>query len=269
MKAYKTQGTALKHVKAGENFKNKVFRHFWTDKEVCKEALAREPNLFRFIVEENYNQNIEWDSEFIASAFLRMLETKPSSLNLARIGPFLPPEITESKEIASRTAQIDLGEWRRYFSPDLSSDQNIRNAHRPFGYTQNCDLSEELQALLYQRTDFLVELVKASPGLIRSLPGHLGAVRGVKVIACVQAENFLQATGGLHDDEEFVLEVLKELDNKSNRAFPTCSYRIRKAVGYQDPVQYLEAVVQAKKLDALLSHKTSNLEPIKQKSLKI
>ena len=89
------------------------------------------------------------------------------------------------------------------------------------------------------------------------------------MIACVQAENFLQATGGLHDDEEFVLEVLKELDNKSNRAFPTCSYRIRKAVRYQDPVQYLEAVVQAKKLDALLSHKTSNLELTKQKSLKI
>lgn len=269
MKAYKTQGTALKHVKAGENFKNKVFRHFWTDKEVCKEALAREPYLFSFIVEENYNQNIEWDSEFMASAFLRMLEIKPSCLNLAGIGPFLPPEITESKEIASRAAQIDLYRWRRYFSPDLSRDQNIQNAHRPSEYTQNCDLSEELQALLYQRTDFLVELVKASPGLIDSLTSHLCAVRGVKVIACVQAESFFQATGGLYDDEEFVLEVLKELDNKSNRAFPTCSYRIRKAVGYQNPVQYLETVVQAKKLDALLSHKTSNLEPIKQKSLKI
>lgn len=269
MKPYKTQGTALKHVKAGENFKNQVFRHFWTDKEVCKEALAREPNLFRFIVAENYKQNIEWDSEFMASAFLRMLEIKPSSLNLGRIGPFLPPEITESKEIASRTAQIDLGEWRRYFSPDLSGDQNIRNAHRPFGYTQNFDLSEELQALLSQRTDFLVELVKASPGLIRSLPSHLCAVRAVKVIACVQAENFLPATGGLYDDEEFVLEVLKELDNKSNRAFPTCSYRIRKAVGCQDPVQYLEALVQAKKLDTLLSQKTSELEPTKKKSIKI
>lgn len=269
MKAYKTQGTALKHVQAGENFRNKVFRHFWTDKEVCKEALARNPFLFDFIVGRNHKQSIEWDSEFMASAFLRMLEIKPRWLNLSSIGPYLPPEITESKEIASRTAQIDLGEWSRYFSPDLTRDQNIRNAHRPFGRMQNCDLSEELQALLYQRTDFLVELVKASPNLISCFPSHLGAVRGVKVIACVQAENFLQATGGLHDDEEFVLEVLKELDNNSDRAFPTCSYRIRKAVGEQDPVQYLEAVVQAKKLEALLSHKTSNLEPVKEKSIKI
>ena len=69
--------------------------------------------------------------------------------------------------------------------------------------------------------------------------------------------------------ERWTAKAFSTSKNTGYRAFRTCSYRIRKAVGEQDPVQYLEAVVQAKKLDALLSHKTSNLELTKQKSLKI
>ena len=41
--------------------------------------------------------------------------------------------------------------------------------------------------------------------------------------------------------------------------FETCSYRIRKAVGRNDPVEYLERFVQAKHLEESLAKKPESV----------
>lgn len=62
-----------------------------------------------------------------------------------------------------------------------------------------------------------------------------------------------------HDDEEFVLDALLGYGIHSRvLMFRTSSYRIRKAVGDNDPIEFLKAAALTKRLEASLSHKTED-----------
>ncbi|WP_374352496.1 hypothetical protein [Limnohabitans sp.] len=268
MKIYKNKSTALKHINNGKSFTNQVFRDFWTNKEVCWEVLCRDPSLFWFV--ERHNPNIRWDSEFMGSCFLIMLLNKSPyfHLHLSEIGPYLPPEITDSKEVALLAAKFRHCGYDSYFAPDLLLDADIRRAYGHDKHSPKRSLSKELISVLSDRTDLVIDLINAEPTLYSLLPENLQSRRDVQATICAATSNFRFAVGGLYDQEDFVLEVLKRDETECQKAFHSCSYRIRKAVGEQDPLKYLESVVQAKTLQALLPTKANSLEP-KQKALKI
>ncbi len=266
MREYKTKPTALKHIRAGENFTNKVFNRYWTDREVCMEAIAHDPSRFVFVC--YHIRGIEWNSEFMESLFLRMLEVKPKNFYVGQIGPYLPPEITDSKEVALRALEHKSSAFENYMAPNLCLDMEVRKKYDGRDYRERKPISSASASLLGERTDVLEDLVKANPYFYWSLPDHLRKLRGVAAFICTDTNTFRLAFDGLHDDEEFVLEVLKVTGLDSRRLLQECSYRIRKAARGKDFINYLETVVQAKQLDALLPRKTGVVEP-KAKRLKV
>jgi hypothetical protein len=266
MKYYKTKPTALRNLQSGKSFTRVLFRKFWNDKEVVTEALKQDPNLFWFAVK--HNPGIEWDADFVTAFFMRLLETKWLTHNLSDIGAYLPPEITDSKEIALLVAGSGCEQFKHYFAPDLFMDMDIQRAYPVKRYYEDEDIQRAYQApgvcqhtvsLLMERTDVLKDLVNACPDLYWKLPGELRRNREASVIICVRLGNFRHALGGLHNDEKFVYEVLMQSDEGMRKdIFRTCSYRIRKTVGSNDPVEYLERFVQAKHLEESLAKKPAS-----------
>ncbi len=267
MKYYKTKPTALRNLQSGKSFTRVLFRQFWSDKEVVAEALKHDPNLFRFAMK--HIPGIEWDADFMTTFFMRLLETDCLTGNLTDIGAYLPPEITDSKEIAIRAAGSDYGRFKYYIAPDLLMDKDIQRAYPARQFDGDRDTRRAYQpsrlcahtvSLLKERTDVLKDLVNACPDLYWTLPEELRRNREASVVICVHVGNFRHALGGLHDDEKFVHEVLMQSDKSMRKhIFETCSYRIRKAVGRNDPVEYLERFVQAKHLEESLAKKPESV----------
>lgn len=260
MREYKTKPTALKHIRAGENFTNKVFNRYWTDREVCMEALACQPRLFSFV--QRHNPEIEWDADFVASAFLKMVDLNPDQLYLCtlRFGHYLPPEITDSRDVVLRCAGIPDSFIWDYMAPDFLLDKEICNALN-LSIFREINRTSSSRAASYDQEQVAAKLFQAFPDLYVRFMKELRFSRSFAAMICKSLKTFRFAFHGLHDDEEFVLEVLKA-DGAIDYSLPhQCSYRIRKAARGKDFINYLETVVQAKRLDALLPHKTSVVEP--------
>lgn len=265
MRTYKNTSTAIKHLRQGEDFTNQKFQDHWKNREVYTKALVHQPHYFWFVVSKN--PDIEWDADFMAELFERMLGEDTRLRTFHNIGPYLPPSVTDSKEIALKAAHIGSGDFRWYFAPDLAWDEDIRKAYAPMLDIEATSLTPDSISQLRERTDLLVNLVTACPELYWSLPVDMRRLREVCASICAHKATFLYAYGGLHDDEEFVLEVLNRTHElQFFEAFNRASYRIRKSVkDQQNPIAYLETVVAAKKLDAELSQKQA-AEPMWHKA---
>lgn len=219
MRPYKTKETALRHIYQGERLWTKPFQHFWCDKEVITEAVLCRPSALDFAFDEN--PGLKWDEEFITTLFQLMLKARTLRFSLDELGPYLPPEITDSKEVALKVADIAFGSFKFYFAPDLVFDKDVGSAY--FGEHE------------------------PTPRMTRE----------ATVTHCAKYQSFRAAYGGLHDDEEFVLDVLKKIEKERERAttFAKASYRIRKACRGQNEMDHLEKFAAAKKLDGLLKKK--------------
>lgn len=247
MHSYKTQATAIRHIQNEEDFTRPEFQNFWRDKTVFTEALAQQPGLFWFVV--SHNPELEWDADFISSLFMRLLRADTPLRSLRHIGPYLPPEITESKEIALKAAHIGSGSFKDYFKPDLAFDTDIRRAYAPLIGRTALTLDPSVVKLLKERNEVFIELVSKCPELFWTLPEELQRNRDACASICAHEGNFRFAYGGLHDDEEFVLDVLKRAQVLDfNDPFHTASYRIRKIFRDDFSFQNLEKYVASKKL---------------------
>lgn len=256
MREYKTKSTAIKHIRAGENFSKSVFSRFWTDREVCKEAIAHHPSMIDFVIFEN--PDIEWCAEFMTEVFLRALEVKPAPAYLSKIGKYLPPEITDSKAIALRAAEVPKCYFHRFMSPNLLLDKDVFHAFRASLSLEHSELYRLHGRLTDNPKDLLDMLLLSSA--VDGCRGFLENIRKTGKEAatfCADDETFRFAFDGLHDDEEFVLEVLK-MARYDDRLRQECSYRIRKAARNTDLMNYLETVVEAKRLEAVLKPKGSD-----------
>jgi hypothetical protein len=227
MRLYKNKETALRHIHKGQNLWTKPFQLFWCDKDVIAEAVVHRQNVLRFAFAAN--PDLKWDEEFMATLFKRILAEKKPFFWTSVMGRYLPPEITESKEIALQAAHLGIHSFRYFFAPDLVFEEDVRSAYS-----------------------------------LANAP-DTSMTREATASRCAMAESFRHAYGGLHDDEEFVLDVLKKLTNESDRAmtFATASYRIRKACRGQNGMDHLEKFVAAKHLDASLRKKS----PIQQQRI--
>jgi hypothetical protein len=254
MREYKTKETALNHIRAGENFMTKVFNRFWTDREVCIEAIAHGPAYLDFV--KTHNPDIEWDSEFIATAFMRALEVKPTSSFLSALGRYLPPQITDSKAIALRAAEMPYSYFENYMSPNLLLDKEVYRAFKTTIFREGSK-SQRLSGLIIGAPDEFIDCLLDSPaaGGCFGTPEYVGKLGKEMAAVCAKEKTFRLAFGGLHDDEEFVLEVLKMAGSETHHLRKECSYRIRKAARNMDLMNYLETAVQAKRLEALLKPK--------------
>jgi hypothetical protein len=263
MRRYKTKETAIRNIRKGRSFNRIEFYPFWKDKEVCWEALAHGSISFPEV--QRKFPGIEWDSEFMDSLFIRMLEINPSDYCMSDIGPYLTPKITDSKEIAIRAAEIGLTAYQMYSAPDLFLDEDVINAcKRKVHYSFDdrmfkTRLTVEAVQHLNDNTDLLEHLVIACPELYWSLPDSLRMNRRVSIAICIHTGSFRYVHCNYHDDEEFVLDALLGYGIRSRvLMFRTSSYRIRKAVGDNDPIEFLKAAALTKRLEASLSHKTED-----------
>lgn len=266
MREYKTQATALKHIRAGENFTNKVFGRYWTDREVCMEALAHHPSRIYFVM--FHNPDIEWDSEFISAVFLKAIEVQTAAACVNAIGKYLPPEITDSKAIALRVVHESYTYFRRFMAPNLLLDEDVFHALNVKLSPQLTEIHQLSSLAIGGPGNLISHLIDASPNVYWSTLKLLRNSRSATASICAHFNTFRVAFDGLDDDEEFILEVLKNAGSKETSLRGECSYRIRKATRDKDFINYLETVVQANRLDALLPQKTSVVEP-QAKRLKV
>ncbi len=260
MREYKTKETAIRNIRKGKMLYGKGFRNFQSDKDVCWEAIVHGRTNFATV--QTNIPGIEWDSDFVESAFMRMLEVDPRTTCLSELGPYLTPKITGSKEIAMRVADKNWGEYQLYCSPDLFLDEDVksvceRKVHYNFDRRMFKPSLLRVDAVqhLKDNTDLLEQLVIACPELYWTLPESLRMNRRVSVTICIHTGSFRYVYGNYHDDEEFVLEALLGYPRRLADIFKTCSYRIRKAVGDNDPIEFLKRAILSNELQASLTHK--------------
>ncbi len=259
MREYKTKATALKHLSAGENFTNKVFGRYWTDREVCMEVLAREPKRFYFI--KHQNPEIEWDSDFMASAFLKMVDLYPDQVyyGVQYFGKYLPPEITNSKDVVLRCAEIPNSFIWDVMAPSYLLDKEVCKALNVSLFFEP-DRTSSPESARYEQEEVAAKIFQAFPHLYLNFLDQLCYSRSFAAMFCSGLQTFRFAFHGLHDDEEFVLEVLKKDTTNAYALRHECSYRIRKEARHVGLMKYLETVVQARSLGAMLTPKTGDAE---------
>lgn len=258
MREYKRKETAIRHIKKEEDFRNESFRKFWCDRDVYTESLVKRPERSSFVF--RHNPGLKWHAEYMAALFKRILGENRSPRYIGSIGPYLPPEITESKEIALQAAHLCDGDYSCYFAPDLALDEDVQRAYSLRFHKHTEALSPYTQSLLQDLREMTSELISKCPELYWHAPIEMQRTREFCIAICAHLDNFKYAFGGLHDDEEFVLEVLRLCIDKGefSEAFTTASYRIRKACVGHDPLEYLEKSVAAKKLSESLWQKSPN-----------
>jgi hypothetical protein len=266
MREYKTKETAIRNIRAGKMLYGKAFCNFQSDRDVCWEAIVH--GRTKFAAVQRNIPGIEWDSDFVESAFTRMLEVNPRDICITEIGPYLTPKITESKDIAIRAAKCRLRDYLQYSAPELLLDEDVANAFRPIAYYRLHDeilngtrVSQSSVQQLMGDTDLLEDLVQSCPDLYWSLPGSLRLNRKVSIAICVHTGSFRYALGNYHDNEKFVLEALLGYSKGRAGMFQTCSYRLRKAVGDNNPVEFLRRAILSNELQASLTHKNGDIRP--------
>lgn len=256
---YARKSTAVHHLEQGLPFTNKKFQRFWYDREVCAEALVNQPNLFWFVV--RHNPDIEWDDVFMATLFTRLLDQGRTLPHLNFVGKFLPPSITCSKAIALKAATISSWALKHFLAPDLTLDEDIRRAYSPVIENDGPPLSKQTVTLFTDRPELLIDLISACPHLYWNVPDSMRRSREVSLAMCARTASFRYAYGGLDDDEGFVLDVLERTHElKTEIAFSTASYRLRKIVRGECPMNYLRKVVAARTLEATLSRKEATTD---------
>lgn len=266
MREYKTKATALKHIRAGENFTNKVFGRFWTDREVCMEALAHHPSRIYFVM--FHNSEIEWDSEFISAVFFKAIEVQTTTSCVNAIGKYLPPEITDSKAIALQVVKESYNYFKRFMAPNLLLDEDVFHALNANISPQLTEIHRLSSLAIGGPGNLIAHLIDASPNVYWLTLDLLRKSRSATANICAHFNTFRVAFDGLDDDEEFILEVLKIAGSKDTSLRGECSYRIRKATRDKDFMSYLDTVVQAKRLEALLANKVGGVGQ-KAKKLKV
>lgn len=253
MREYKTKPTAIKHVRAGEDFTDKAFRQFWTDKEVCIEVVARRPRLLRFVMA--HNPDIEWDSDFVTKAFEMACEIDPKSAYVSEIVEYLPPEITSAKTVALQATEHCFTYFEKHMSPNLLFDKDVFHAYKAKITQEVSEMFREFSLRMGGPKGVMGALLEGSPKTYWWMLENLRESREASANICADLRTFRFAFDGLDDDEEFVLDVLKMAGTNSLRLHNKCSYRIRKAARDMDLMSYLETAVQAKRLEALLKPK--------------
>jgi hypothetical protein len=262
----KTKETALKHIRAGKRFHSRAFYKFRADKEVCWEAIVHGVSSFHYV--RLAIPGIEWDSEYVESIFMKLLEVNPEAIDLSEIGPYLTPKITDSKEVAIRAAKCGLMSYPLYFASDLFLDKDIVNAYRrKADYRVHQGAFNEMKFFgkpeydLMQNTDLLEVLVSSCPQLYWSLPESLRLNRQVSITISIHTGSFRYVDSDFQDDEEFVLKALLGYPGDRADMFKTCSYRIRKAAGHNDPIEFLWSTILSNELQASLTHKKDDSRP--------
>lgn len=261
MSIYKTKETALRHIKNGAKFTKTAFQLFWSNGDVYTEALEHDPTCLGFVLAKN--PDIQWDENFTVKHFKCLLEMRNSlySFSMDDIFPYLPPEITESKEIALQAKEFHGFDSPSYFAPDLASDIEVYAAYYSEYEIEEKPIHPSLARLLLDERKIFAFLITEFPRVYWYLPHELQRTREACVSICAHEKDFRFAYGGLHDDEEFVLDVLKLCKERGKECiFYAASYRIRKACGENNPMDYLESFTAAKKLEASLQRKS----PIEQ-----
>ncbi len=260
MREYKTKETAIRNIRAGKMLYGKAFCNFQSDRDVCWEALVH--GRTKFLAVRRNIPGIEWDSDFVESAFTRMLGVNPREICITEIGPYLTPKVTESKEIALRAAECHLRDYSLYFAPELFLDEDVVKAYKQISYYRFDDtifngtqLQQSSLRQLMDDANLLEDLVQSCPDLYWSLPGSLRQNRRASIAICVHTGSFRYALGNYHDNEEFVLEALLGYSRRRADMFQTCSYRIRKAAGDNDPIEFLKRAILSNDLQARLTHK--------------
>jgi hypothetical protein len=263
---YKTKDTAIRHIHAGENFENKTFQMFWRDREVYTAALNRRPEYFSFVIIENIE--ILWDEKFIEEFFLSLLDRGATLGVMRNFGEYLPPSITDSKDVVLRASRCDDSFWlSSHMHPDLTRDEEIKIAYRLQNrFDDNRKLDPFTSTMLMEKKRALLDLIASCPSIYASLPDELRRVREVCLLMCRWKRNLRLALDGLHDDEEFIFDVLKYADKDYyapqflREVLETASLRIRKSCKDVGLMVYLEKTVAAKKLSEQLNQKQFHLQ---------
>lgn len=284
-KYYMTKETALRHIEAGENFRNKTFQKFWNDKEVFLAAAKKGFEAHKSNGVElcrwgktrddakkfpDWYENWCWDADYVYEiAVAQSSSMSMGAHELDWLVAFLPNQFTGDPVLVEKLMPL-LGYYNSDLTKQFTGEGRLK--YQKLSTEKRLSLMEQFNRVVYERQTGLVEINPAvAAELVKARESYLPATllqdrdfcfRLVKEHGCwcgVILDHY-------REDRDFVTDLYEagvDVD------FHSLSYEIRKLVRKEDPRTFLSAYRLREQLEQSVPATSTQTEVPKTKRLKI